>query len=129
MLSIRRSSQSNGRATSRRLVSLVQRAGGKHVEGIEALLAVLDRKLRGLGTALDGSRGNQRQSGQCRLASAEPQQCGHSGRRCVTRPAAQGATHSGRGQCRRVQSLRRRELPVSEMEQRFQSFGISRGKR
>ena len=41
ILTIHRSSQSSGCAASRRIVSLAQRAGGKHVEDIEVLLAFL----------------------------------------------------------------------------------------
>jgi len=107
-------------------VSLVQRAGGKHVEDIEVLLAVLDRKLRVLAQPLmaaEGIKGN--------LVSVSWLQQNLNSSDILVVDASPAQLHKAQHIPGAINvdlfSYGSQELPVSEMEQRFQSFGISRG--
>ncbi len=109
-------------------MSLVQRAGGKHVEDIEVLLAVLDRKLRALCITLEAAdpvKGNLVSVDwlEKNLKDADLLILDASAAQIYKAQHIPGALNVD------LFSYGAQEPSVPEMEQRLQSVGVSRGKK
>ena len=124
----RRPSQSCRSGTSRRLVCGAQHAGGKHVQGIQVLLAARARKLRTLGAA-----GNRRRCVSGHLVSVAWLEQNLSSAEMLILDASPGQIYKGQHIPGALNvdlfSYGAQEASLSEMEQRLQAVGVSRGKK